>query len=437
MVISLSSMYKHRIQLARRSKNRLGLVQLPMEIQFLIIDQFEAYVAQLHKFCLVSRTWAAYTQSLLFRNVFVGYRSQERFLSILQARNDVGRHIINLTVVEGGNRWLRRDDDWTGRFQCNDHWSVFDSIAPILGEKMPNLGALDISHRYFRLDGQPAVGWMSITRLRMHLCRIATTDIMIAFIASFPRLESLDVSLCQVGANPSWSRKVYPMPVRHLKYLALGQFTQDPLIDWILAEPAEVTIDHFHILYLGPDASSLNSLLGKIGGGLRHLEISGISRLEQGREVALSIRPCTALATLKFCENGAYHPGPGITHVLSQITSPHLTTISFNIPLKMGYLNMPWEEVDHLLATEAFRHLKAVVFNMWGGQVLTPHEDVVPAMKARLLVLTTRGLLQFIDIDDYAERISLAEPPGPAPLTFRKRLSRRVANWVGRGAHSY
>jgi hypothetical protein len=112
---------------------------------------------------------------------------------------------------------------------------------------------------------------------------------MVAFIASFPRLESLDIFQCytqdldvDAGSKPAQLRGAVPMPAWHLKYLAFGEFPQNSLIDWMVSETTEFAVDHFRILSLGPDASAFNSLLSKIGGGLRHLELPGMHRWVPG-----------------------------------------------------------------------------------------------------------------------------------------------------------
>ncbi|KAJ6564229.1 hypothetical protein B0H19DRAFT_1233264 [Mycena capillaripes] len=407
-------------------------VSLPLEIEFRIIDQFEGDTFQLRKFCLVSSAWASYVQSLLFHDVYVRYHNVKRFLAVLQPRSQLGRYITTLDIIEGGD-WVQRD----GRL------SVLDSVRPLLAERLANVHTLDLSYSRFGRDAAiaPVPGWGGISRLHVRFCTFATTDTMVAFIASFPRLESLDIFQCSTqdvgaGRKPAQVQSAILMPAWHLKYLALGEFPQSALIDWMIAEPAEIAVDHFRILSLGPDASSFNALLEKIGGELLHLELPGMHHWISGPEVALSIRACTALTTLSFSERSAYDLGRGIIAMLSQVTSPYVSTVSFQIPLNTGYLDILWEEIEDVLTTDAFGRLEAVVFNMLGGPfeyaVLTPYDEAVLLMEDRMVILDARGMLRFKYADDTAKLRLFFLPRQLAPLTLRQRVSRRIAGWMDR-----
>lgn len=248
-------------------------MRLPVELEFLIIDHFEGDTLQLREFCHVNRAWASHAQSLLFRAIYVRDKNFQRFLTVLQTRTNLGRHITTLNITEGSR---------------GHSGFVLHVIKPILAERMPNVHTLDISYGYFgRMSVEPVGGWTSISRLQLRFCQFATTDALVAFVASFARLESLDVFQCHtpdVIANVKAARlrSAIPMPVWHLKYLALGEFPQNALIDWMVAEPAELVVDHFRILSLGPDASAFNALLEKIGTGLRHLELPALQQRPGG-----------------------------------------------------------------------------------------------------------------------------------------------------------
>ncbi|KAJ7108245.1 hypothetical protein C8R44DRAFT_298570 [Mycena epipterygia] len=265
----------------RRRRNRPEITQrptfsvsLPLEIELLFVDQFAGETIQLRELCRVSRMWAAQAQSLLFREVYVRYKNIGPFLALLQTSNNIGRYIVVLNLIEGSH-W---HSIW---HRGNDQPNLLDSIVAVLADAMPNVRTLDISYRDFGrvLDVRPATNWGAISRLQVRFCKFASTDIMVAFIASFPRLESLDIFQCYTqDVRASAERSEIRMPAWHLRYLAFGEFPQNALIDWIVGDPAEIVVDHFRILSLGPDASSFNALLAKIGGGLRHLEVPGMHR---------------------------------------------------------------------------------------------------------------------------------------------------------------
>lgn len=177
--------------------------------------------------------------------------------------------------------------------------NVLDSVWPLFAEKLSNVRTLHLLHRSFARGTavSPAMGWGSVSRLHLRFCRFATTEMMIAFIASFPRLESLDIFQCYTedvgaGGKPAQLQSTIRIPAWHLKYLAFGEFPQNALIDWMVTEPGEIAVDHFRILSLGPDASVFNAFLDKIGSGLRHLELPGMHRWVPGAGIYLSHRIC-------------------------------------------------------------------------------------------------------------------------------------------------
>ncbi|KAJ6453793.1 hypothetical protein C8R45DRAFT_1112343 [Mycena sanguinolenta] len=425
MSIFLSSLRRRRVSMVHTRE--APIAEFPMEIEFLVIDHFEGDTIQLRDLCLVSRAWASHAQSLLFRTVYVRYRNFKSFLAVLETRSDLGRYIVTLNIVEG-TRWV----------QTEHQSSVLDAIGPVLADKMCNLRTLDLSYKYFdRWSVQAAAGWSSISRLQVRFCRFATANSMLSFFAAFPRLESLDVFQCLAGDNPAAQlRNEVPVPAWHLRYLAFGEFPQNTLTDWLATDPGELTVDYFRILSLGPDASSFNALLKKVGGGLRHLELPSMYRVRLlGQEVPLSIRDCTALTKLSFSERGALDPGRGIISLLSQVCSPNLTTVSFEIYLKTGHLDMPWEEVDDVLTTDAFGKLEKVIFNMWGGPFeyrgISSFDETVLLMEDRLVLLAARGLLGFNAAED-VPRLAVITQPQYRYVPMKNWISRKIAGWMGR-----
>jgi hypothetical protein len=220
----------------------------------------------------------------------------KRFLAVIKTRSDLGRHILTLIVTEA-TQWPPRED----------LPSALDAIGAILPKKLPNVRSLDISFRSFQpKDVQPAKGWASISRLQLRFCRFTSSDGMVAFIASFPRLESLDVFQCYASdAVPVAQRpSAVPMPAWHLKYLALGEFPRNGLIEWMVATPAAFAVDHLRILSLGPDATSFNALLDKIGDGLQHLELPRMYQRARGRAPG----------------PGTYSPIPPFMYIVDRLT---------------------------------------------------------------------------------------------------------------------
>ncbi|KAF8182412.1 hypothetical protein K438DRAFT_1840182 [Mycena galopus ATCC 62051] len=428
------SSFLHSLQRRRRIAMRRS------QLEFLILDHFKGDTIQLRHFCLVSHAWATHAQSLLFRIMYVRPSNLKRFLAVLQTRNNLGRHIVALRVIEG-IYWSAREE----------HSTVLEALGHVLAERLPNLRILDLSYKHFKFEAaQSATWWTSISRLHVRFSQFPTAEGMIAFIAAFPRLESLDVFQCSVGDRhhrlpaTEW-RSSIPVPAWHLKYLALEAFPRNTIIDWMAADQATIAVDYLRILSLGPDASSFNALLQKVGGGLQHLELPAIhhyNNLTQGLEVALSIRACTALTTLNFSERGAFDPGRGLISLLSQVSSRSLTTISFEIYLRGGgHLDMPWEDIENMLSRDTFGTLKAVKFNVWGGQCdsddrdMTLYNEAVMLMQHRLALSAARGLLQFkLAADDTLTPYAFVPPK--ARTTLRKRTWRKIAGWLGRDESS-
>jgi hypothetical protein len=390
--------------------------------------------------CGICRAWAAHAQSLLFREVSVK-RLHQHFLVLLRSNPNIGRYIHVLNVTD----CTTPQDGYIG--------GLLDSMDASLAQTMPNLYTLTISHRMVNRPN-PALSWGGISRLQLAFCAFATTDTMLAFITSFPRLDSLDMFQCSTLDVASASRtskrcSAVEMPPWHFKYLALGEFPQNGLLDWLIAEPAELTVDHLRILSLAPDASAFNALLAKTGPSIQHLEVPGMHRwghaagecdwlskrllpgLNSPAGVPLSIRACTSLTALSFSERSSYDLGRGFVAVLSQVASAHLSTISFHIHLSSRYYDIPWEGVENILTTDIFGSLRAVVFNVWGAVDVGAYGDAIVLMQDRLPTVSALGLLRFSPAEEIRKScISLPRDENVRPV--RKRFSTRISGWIGR-----
>ncbi|KAJ7208370.1 hypothetical protein GGX14DRAFT_567099 [Mycena pura] len=223
---------------------------LPLEIQFVIIDELEGQTVQLRELCRVCLAWAEHAQALLFRNICVRYENRKHFFALLNTKHDLGRHIMGLKI-EGG---------------LSSHISIQEELHFI--EQLPNVHTLHILKCFVH----PLNKWTMVSRLCLKNCNFGTAGRLHAFIAAFPLLESLCVSQC--WDTPRTAASPVTRPAWHLKYLALGFVPQ--LIAWMVAEPAALAVDHLRILSFGPDASVFNAVLDKIGGGLRQLDLPAI-----------------------------------------------------------------------------------------------------------------------------------------------------------------
>ncbi|KAJ7208302.1 hypothetical protein GGX14DRAFT_454337 [Mycena pura] len=367
---------------------------LPLEIQLSILDEFEGQTIELRELCRVCLAWAEYAQAMLFRSIGVRSESEDkkRFLAVLNTKRNIGRHVVALRL--SGNRIWRVEFNHLRYYK-----STLDELDHALIEQLPGVRTLDLVYKHLSATSgpgalQPSTKWAAISRLHLRHCCFGNVDALIALVAAFPRLESLDIAMdgdleCPDShftptEPPAQPRSSIRMPAWHLKYLALGHFRLDEFIDWMAAEPATLAVDHLRIVYIGSDVSVFNALLRKIGGRLRHLDLPDIPRWGGDRsDVPLSIRPCTALTALTFRARGPIgDPRPGILSVLAQVASapPSITTVSFQvIPHWLGN-DFPWEEVDARLTANAFAFLHHVEF-----QISLPHAGGahdVPAVRA-------------------------------------------------------
>ncbi|KAJ7187608.1 hypothetical protein GGX14DRAFT_611222 [Mycena pura] len=415
-------------RLASIPQRAISAAALPVEIQYLIIDEFEGQIVQLREICRVCLAWAEHAQALLFRSICLRNGDRGRFLAVLDTTRNLGRHVTALKVVED-HGW------WNG---------LLEGLKHALVEQLPSLRTLDVScKRFSRLSeyatGAPLHSAM-ISRLCLHSCAFETSDTLVAFVATFPRLQSLYIAQC-TGLY-AWPRSLslITRPAWHLKYLALDRMTQKVFFDWMVAEPAALTVDHLRIISLGPDASMFNALLHRIGASLSHLELPNTHHLGENTDIPLSIRACTALTALTFRVHGMSYSRQGMVSVLEQVASaaPPVAVVFFHIPRRGRYRGVQWELVDASLDTDAFPHLERVEFRISRGILTDAHWVTVRLhLASRMVLLHARGLLQFVDGDDEGPTAAhilapLPEPPRP----MRRKRSSRLGGWLGRAGLS-
>ncbi|KAJ7208301.1 hypothetical protein GGX14DRAFT_633980 [Mycena pura] len=394
---------------------------LPLEIQLSILDEFEGQTIELRELCCVCLAWAEYAQAMLFRSIGVRSDSEDRkrFLAVLNTERNIGRHVMALRLNGSG--------------YCNP---TLDELDHTLIEQLPGVRTLDLVYKHLRATSgpgalQPSTKWAAISRLHLRHCCFGNVDALIALVAAFPRLESLDIAMdgdleCPDShftptEPPAQPRSSIRMPAWHLKYLALARhFRLDEFVDWMAAEPATLVVDHLRIVYIGYDASVFNALLRRIGRRLRHLDLPDMSRRgSDWPDVPLLIRPCTALTALTFSARGPIDPRPDILSVLAQVASapPSITTVSFHvIPGWLGK-DFPWEEVDARLTANAFallHHVEFQIVQQW-SHFPPPAMDMtyqlyVRYMVDRMVLLKARGLLRFIDVREDSDQRELVLP---------------------------
>ncbi|KAJ7056082.1 hypothetical protein C8F01DRAFT_1156775 [Mycena amicta] len=401
---------------------------LPLELHFLIIDQFASDSAQLRNASLVCLAWAAHVQSILFRTVSVRSQTTQRFVAALSTTRDLGRYVTKLDVKEAG---------------------VWDHT--VFHDKLPNLRTLCVTHGAF--TPQPEM-YSRITSLTLRFCRFATAAHMLSFIAGFQALESLEVFQCslQLYADPRMPQNPPAVVDWSLKHLAIGAHPQNPLIEWLASPSVSMSLERLRILSLGHDASSFNTLLAKVGSGLTHLEVPGTPRRQStgGSEIPLSLRLCTSLSVLTFSERSPAELSRGVISAFSQLrttsTTHSLTAIAFKVQLNTTYLDVPWEEIEISILGEGspdlFSNLRTVTLHLWGSllprnQGISYFDEAVLLLEDRMVLLEARGLLRFLSEEDGEEEkvSSRSSLPNEERNTARQRsgISSRLSSWFIRG----
>lgn len=227
-------------------------VYLPVELQFLILDEFADDNLELRRLSIICRAWAAHSQSIIFQGVWVSYTTAQRLLALFQNSPHLGAYVHTLRVVERSV-------------------PILEQLVERFTDVMPNVRTLDLLYRKLGPDVDFthfecfADALTHITHLR-----VRTADNMLHFIGLFPRLQALEIlGNYAMIAKPSTPP---PPPPRHLRYLALGHiFGSGIVIAWLAS--GTVRVDALRISSWGYDSVPLKSLLIKIGGSLQRLHL--------------------------------------------------------------------------------------------------------------------------------------------------------------------
>ncbi|KAJ7142384.1 hypothetical protein C8R44DRAFT_760575 [Mycena epipterygia] len=367
-------------------------VYLPVELQFLVLDEISDENLELRKLSLICRAWAAHSQRIIFQDVWVSYTTVRRLLALFHTSPHLGAYVHTLRVVEGA----------TFLSDAQIAVPVLERLVERLADMMPNVRTLDLLYRKFGPDVTrvecSADALIRITHLRIRSGIFTTADNMLRFIALFPRLDALEIlGHYTIIARPSTAP---PPPPRHLRYLALGRvFCSGIVIAWLAS--GTVRVDDLRISSWGHDNTPLDSFLIKIGGGLQRLHLQEVRSLER----SMSIPSCPSLRhleiDLRFSTADRRSMEAGLLPVLHQLASPHLTTMYFDTYVVPGYLDLPWDAVDAALA--GFGALREVVFELYGqfdmsGGLKFGHPtyaELCEGMKRQMALADARGILKF------------------------------------------
>ncbi|KAJ7160013.1 hypothetical protein C8R43DRAFT_349468 [Mycena crocata] len=381
----------------------LQVPTIPLEIQYLILDLADDNL-ELRNLCTVCRLWRNHAQRLIFREIWVTSYNVRSLLALFRTRPDLGRCVTTLRVVES--------------FHSEDTSPVLEQLARPLPDLMPNVHTLDLLGRKFGPDltrlGTTAacVGITRITHLRLRSGIFTTADNMLGFIALFSRLEGLEI-LGHYTVVSAPAGHAPPAP-RHLKYLALGRtFCSEIVLAWLGG--SAVVVDELRVSGWSYRHDPFHSSLVKIGAGVTRLHlVEELQFWPSGPGAGSASFPrCPALRSLVMhlrlstAEPSAMRAG--LLSLLLRLSSPHLSTIHFEVYVTAECLRLPWDELDAALST--FGDLREVMFDLYGwlgyagGKVVyaeaegqgtsATYEQLCEGMKRKMVQSGARGILKF------------------------------------------
>jgi hypothetical protein len=234
-------------------------LELPLEIQFLILDEMKSYNnSELQRLAFVCLAWANHIQSLLFQQVDLVDASNvctSRFLSVLRTNSRLGQYTTHLEILP------------EGLFNSSD-------LQPFL----PNLHTITTSGETFGPLNESAHAWSTVREFRIRFYRPSPVVDLWGIITRFPALERLRLLglLPPIPGTPAAEIDV-DAPVVHLKHLALasnGRFSAQPAVLRLCVR--DIIVDNLSVTLTSPrdcDASLYNLLLRKVGPTLRDLEV--------------------------------------------------------------------------------------------------------------------------------------------------------------------
>ncbi|KAJ7155210.1 hypothetical protein C8R46DRAFT_1117211 [Mycena filopes] len=377
-------------------------------------------------------------QSLLFRHVHIRRHTLAAFLALLAHPKSIhlARYItaLRLTAAHGGTQ----------------HPNLLDALQPMLVKKktLSALHTLDLSYLHFaRIDEVPRGPGCgaTIVHLQLRFCVFPTPQTMLAFLASFPLLVSLDIFLCRTQELPppdavqmNAGSAAIRMPAWRLTHLALGEFPASSLLAWLVAQPAPLAVAHLRIRSLGADASPFNALLAKIGGSLQRLDLPGLRQCKHvvGPQVPISLEACTALSTLTFDDDP--EPGAALGVLLASLPAPELVVVSFAIRLctfvddsttfSSSTTTVPFFAAEAQTALLAMRGVKFALRDAGDAESDTRfvyEHAIIPLIKARMARLEAGDLLRFVYVGDDVVEVAPVEftvlAPKPRPRKARRR----------------
>ncbi|KAJ7111653.1 hypothetical protein C8R43DRAFT_1139049 [Mycena crocata] len=393
----------------RRRNVALRLPDLPLELQFLILDELEDEVLELRELCFVCRAWGTHTQRLLFRTVWVTPANVERLFAVIQAKPKLGHYVRKLQAV------CKR------YFSMGPEELVLEELIQRLPELMPDVRTLDL----LGWKGEPSIqsvgNLAGITHLRIRPVTFRNAYNMFRFIALFPRIDSLDVFWQDINPDSHSVHAPTPPAPRRLKYLGLSNnpaSASGVVVAW-LSQSGTIAVEELRLTEYDSIHGGMDELLRKIGDSLQHLHLLEVPHWFPTDSVRRgSLPPFASLQTLKMslCASttDSINMRARLLAVLHDLSSPHLCSMHFDtyVLSARGHVELPWNEVDDALS--AFTGLREVIFDMYGqfdysgapgsGHAGTAgvgrerplgYRELCDELRGKMVRSSARGILQF------------------------------------------
>ncbi|KAJ7182375.1 hypothetical protein C8R43DRAFT_967023 [Mycena crocata] len=371
-----------------RPKKAAPRPDLPLEIQFLILDELGDDVLELRDLSFVCCAWGAHAKRMIFRTIWVTPANVEQLFAVIDSKPEIGRYVRTLRAI-------------AGRHNFQETPLLLEKLVQNLPNLMPNVRTLDLLEWRSEPVIQSVANVAGITHLRIRPGTFKNADNMVRFIALFPRLDALDVFWQAINSD---SRTISPQPPapRRLKYLGLSNnpaSSSGVIVAW-LWQSGTVTVDELRLTEYGCNHTGMVHFLRKIGDRVQHLELVEDLPHWSTEPVLRGFRlpPCPSLQTLTMSLHASTADSSSlraglltVLHALSSGAPPlHLRSMHFDtyVMTARGHVDLPWDEVDAALSV--FPGLRSVVFDLYGrfdysGALGTDYYDVPGVGRARVL----------------------------------------------------
>ncbi|KAJ7177121.1 hypothetical protein C8R46DRAFT_1246484 [Mycena filopes] len=393
--------------------------RFPREVELLVLEQMDDGSWHRNRafqdVAFVCLAWACKIQSLLFRRLHLADDQAGRFLNLVRASKRIGTYVQVLYVA------------------LSD--TVFDH--PRLSSFLPNCHTFRIQAHIFQpIETMPRV-WSSVTTLAFKLCFLSNAQDLWDFIDLFPALERLECLGSMTQLADPWVNVAPDTPTVHLKQLVVesgggftGRDSSHPVF-WQLAA-RRMTVDRLSVTFDGEADLSLRAcgvghvaqefadlsggdlegaseswrkracktvtLLSNTGSTLQELDIVELAG-NLKPDIGIDLSTCTTLQSLTLNSTvGPAQMKAGLISLLQEISSSALTTITLNLSLSASVRELPWDDVDTILAADGLRNLKRVVI----GAAPVDDDDATISigeleaiLKTKMAGIHGRGVLDF------------------------------------------